>query len=110
MKPDERPHSTPMQKTRWSTQNEAWKEIQSAIPRIDMQVLRSIQERPQTCDEVEMVLGLTHQTCSSAINRLMNAGSVISIAKRNTRSGRPACVWSIPFPDSLFETTDKGNP
>jgi transcription initiation factor IIE alpha subunit len=110
MKPDERPHSTPSQKTRWSTQDEAWKLIQPHLAGIGVRVFRCIEERPQTCDEVEISLGLTHQTCSATINKLMRDGVIISIGKRNTRSGRPACVWSIPFPDNLFQTTDKGNP
>lgn len=102
MKQDETPHRTPMQRTRWSTQDEAWKLIQPSLAGIGVRVFRSIQERPQTCDEVEITLGLTHQTCSASINKLMRDGVIISIGKRKTRSGRAACVWSIPFPESLF--------
>ena len=52
-----------------------------------------------TDDEAEVALGISHQTLSSARNRLEKAGLVVKAytetgarAKRKTRSGRPAGV------------------
>jgi hypothetical protein len=46
-----------------------------------------------TCDELEVALGLTHQTCSARVNELMRARAIIGTGKRPTRSGRKARVW-----------------
>jgi len=50
-----------------------------------------------TCDEVEVALGLRHQTASSLINHLFKNGRIREAfgegATRKTRSGRSAIVW-----------------
>lgn len=46
-----------------------------------------------TCDEVEVGLGLRHQTASARITELKLAGRIRSIGRRPTRSGRYAEVW-----------------
>ena len=63
--------------------------------RIDRRVLQYIQHfGGATCDETELGLGMRHQTASSAINRLVHAGSLVkSDGRRETRSGRKAIVW-----------------
>lgn len=52
-----------------------------------------------TCDELEMVLDLKHQTASARLNELATAGMIIdSSARRMTRSGCKAIVWVEPPP------------
>jgi hypothetical protein len=47
-----------------------------------------------TCDEVEVGLGMRHQTASARIRELVLKGSLIdSGIVRQTRSGRDATVW-----------------
>jgi hypothetical protein len=86
----EPPRATRSQSTRWATQDEAFL---SRMDGIAIRVLDAIRETPGTCDELEMRLGLTHQSCSSAINRLMRGGRVVATDSRTTRSGRRARVW-----------------
>lgn len=61
-------------------------------------VLNAIRKaRGATCDRLEVLLGLTHQTCSARVHDLMKAGQIEdSGARKPTRSGRPAIVWRIP--------------
>lgn len=97
------PRSTRRQRTRWSTQDSAWQEIQPALSGIRSQVFDAIVESPATCDELEVRLGLTHQTCSAAVNNLMNEGRIVADGTRKTRSGRSARVWKQRQPTSLFD-------
>lgn len=55
-----------------------------------------------TCDEAEVSLGLSHQTCSARFRELSKAGVVKdSGTRRPTRSGRKAVVYlSVARPDS----------
>ena len=46
-----------------------------------------------TCEEVEMALGLRHQTASARIRELALAGHVASVKKRRNVTGRRAWVW-----------------
>lgn len=47
-----------------------------------------------TCDEVEVALGLRHQTASSRLWALERAGRVtMSVTTRPTRSGRKARIY-----------------
>lgn len=49
-----------------------------------------------TCDEVEVRLGLRHQTCSARIRELVLLGRLVDTgAKRRTRSGTPARVYRL---------------
>lgn len=51
-----------------------------------------------TCDEAEVALGLSHQTCSARINGLAaphRARLVAAGYTRLTRSGRPAAVYVL---------------
>ncbi len=48
----------------------------------------------QTCDEIETMIDLPHQTVSARIWELRKAGLVVdSGRRRTTRSGRGAIVW-----------------
>jgi len=56
----------------------------------------------KTCDECEIGLNMSHQTCSSRITWLKIRGCLAdSGARRKTRSGRNAIVWIVykPMPD-----------
>jgi hypothetical protein len=47
-----------------------------------------------TCDEVEVLTGMAHQTCSARVNELMRKGRIVDTGqRRKTRSGRKAVVW-----------------
>lgn len=49
-----------------------------------------------TCDDLEHRLHRSHQTVSSAVNWLMNAGWIKdSGSVRTTRSGRDAVIWTL---------------
>ena len=60
-------------------------------------VLRIIRERGSlgaTCDEVEWVSGLRHQTASARVYELRKRSRIVdSGRRRKTRSGRNAIVW-----------------
>jgi hypothetical protein len=65
--------------------------------------------RGMTCDEIEDVSRLTHQTCSARVNGLMQKGAIEELlllvpekgsdylvaVTRKTRSGRAAQVWIV---------------
>lgn len=46
-----------------------------------------------TCDEVEVLLCLSHQTCSARFADLKRAGLIEPTTRRKTRSGRWAMAW-----------------
>lgn len=46
-----------------------------------------------TCDEAELALNLTHQSCSARFTELAKVGAIIIDGKRPTRSGRNARVY-----------------
>lgn len=49
-----------------------------------------------TCDEAEVALGLSHQTCSARFTELAQAGRIRKLAdRRATRSGSKAAVWVV---------------
>jgi predicted ArsR family transcriptional regulator len=86
------PRSTARQRTRWGTQDEAFQSAYAGNAKI---VLEYMTRSPSTCDEAEIALGMTHQSCSATINKLMNEGLLIADGTRITRSGRPARVWRV---------------
>lgn len=47
-----------------------------------------------TCDEVELALGMTHQTASARVHDLMRMDVIQDVGRRRpTRSGRQAIAW-----------------
>lgn len=49
-----------------------------------------------TCDELELLLGLSHQTCSARIRQCAKSRMVRDSGNtRPTRTGRPAIVWTV---------------
>lgn len=61
-------------------------------------VAETVANHPQglTCDELEVILNLRHQTCSARVHELVKSGHLVdSGATRSTRSARgtQAIVW-----------------
>jgi Fic family protein len=46
-----------------------------------------------TCEEIEIMTGWKHQTVSARISELKRDGRIISIGKRETKSGCKAAVY-----------------
>lgn len=53
-----------------------------------------------TCEEVEFLLGMKHQTCSARFTDMKKMGWIIQCGKRLTRSKRDAGVWRIVQPEA----------
>ena len=87
------PRSTPRQQTRWDTQDLAWESAKDRSQTVAMMLLDSIAACPSTCEELERKHGLSHQTCSAAVNWLMRRNLIATRATRPTRSKRKARVW-----------------
>ena len=52
--------------------------------------------RGATCDRLEQVLGMSHQTTSARINDLARRGKIVDSGRREkTRTGRPAICWKV---------------
>lgn len=77
------------------TSQEAYDPINRSTLRI--KVFKAVIERPfggTTCDELEISLGMIHQSCSARVNELMNSGWIFDSGfRRKTRNGRNAIVW-----------------
>ncbi len=86
------PRETRAQATRWNTQDAAYIALPLGASRPIMEHLRV---GAATCDECEVALGISHQTCSAAINKLMRLGFIVATGSRKTRSGRVARVWTV---------------
>lgn len=55
---------------------------------------------PHTCDEIEVRLGLRHQTASCIITFLAKDGFLVDSGERRlTRSNRKATVWKASVPN-----------
>ena len=78
-----------------TTSKEAAKSMISSADAIRNRVLEAVvSSRGATCDELECVLSLSHQTCSARIRELALMGKIKdSGLKRKTRSDRSAIVW-----------------
>jgi hypothetical protein len=62
-----------------------------------------------TCDEAQLQLGMTHQSCSPCFTALSKEGRIAdSGTRRRTRSGRNATVWMESQPDLLWSTKERG--
>lgn len=52
--------------------------------------------RGTTCDRLEVLLGMSHQTTSARINDLARAGRIVDSGRREkTRTGRNAICWKV---------------
>jgi len=77
-----------------TTSKEAALSMTKCVRTIQREVFEIINACPCTCDELECMTGLPHQTASARIRELFQRGMVQdSGEKRQTRSGRNAIVW-----------------
>lgn len=87
------------------TSEEAARRIEPHLGRLASMVLNAIlAEGGATCDRVEEVTGLSHQTASARCRQLFQAGRIYDSGRAaRTRSGRNAIVWqAIPQQTELF--------
>lgn len=79
------------------TSQAAASSVASVARQLRFRVLAEIQSRGAgglTCDEVEQILDLKHQTASARVNELMTEHLIVdSQQRRATRSGCKAVVW-----------------
>ena len=84
------------------TSRAAAEAIRPHAPRQQDRALASIAARysdGMTCDEVELELGLSHQTASARIRDLVKAGAIVDSGRRRpTRTGRKAAVYVAKMP------------
>lgn len=68
-----------------------------ALRRLVRHAILKAGRRGLTCDEVEVLLDMRHQTASARIRELALRGAVHdSTVRRRTRSNRSAIVWVVP--------------
>jgi predicted HTH transcriptional regulator len=79
------------------TSIEAYESVKKYIPVIQNIILTHIDfAGPDTCDHMEQVLDLSHQTCSASIRALVKKGLLEDSGKKGiTRSGRKAIIWKL---------------
>jgi len=66
------------------------------LARLEALVLGVLDAKPRTCDAVEAVTGLPHQTASARIRGLVLRDRVVDSGQRApTRRGRNAVVWCV---------------
>lgn len=103
-------NGTPPHEAGSGTSAEAARSIVGAVGRLQALVLEVLVARGNigaTDDELEVRLGLKHQTVSARRRELVLKGLARnSGSKRPTRSGRPAAVWILGF-DPTFCTDRK---
>lgn len=79
------------------TSNDAARSIEPQLPRLEKMVLDCLRgwgDDGLTCDTVEMMTALPHQTTSARLNQLAKRKLIRdSGLRRPTRSGRRAVVW-----------------
>ena len=78
------------------TSVEAARRIEPHLARLEQLVANTIRASANglTCDEVERLTALSHQTASARINGLYRRQVIVAIGdKRLTRTGRRALVW-----------------
>lgn len=62
----------------------------------EQRILRYLETvRDATCDEVEVALGMSHQTCSSRFTVLRRTGRIVPVGKRETRTGCMAQTFTL---------------
>lgn len=86
---------TPIPHNGISTSVDAAESMRDHVGRLEGYVLAAIKSTGgSTCDELEVLCGLSHQCCSARVNGLMRKGIISDSGdRRSTRSGRKAIVW-----------------
>jgi hypothetical protein len=84
------------------TRREAFESIDPSHLRTKvLDSIRASGRAGRTCDEVEEMLAMSHQTASARVNELAKLALIVdSGRKRKTRSGRGATVWVVVMPPS----------
>ncbi len=78
------------------TSRAAWESIKPELSRIRLLIAESLRSGDLTDDELEIRLGMRHQTVSATRRGLVKDGIVEATGdKRPTRSGRSAQVWRL---------------
>lgn len=79
------------------TSLQAAESIQEVAGRLRLLVYVTIEARGQlgaTCDEIEGILNMKHQTASARVHELMKSQHIVDSGQRRlTSSNRPAIVW-----------------
>lgn len=79
------------------TSRNAAKSIREGAAKLRERVRVAIARREHygaTCDELESLLEMRHQTCSARVHELAKVGAIVdSGERRKTRSGRKAAVY-----------------
>ena len=78
------------------TSREAAQSVSEVTGKMRAAILQAIREAPNgmTTDEIEIALGMSHQTASARVNELFHKYKAIYPASRRpTRSGRQAVVY-----------------
>lgn len=66
------------------------------LSRLEARVLAVVMKHPRTCDAVEQITGLSHQTVSARLRGLVLRDQIENSGqKARTRSGRWAVVWRV---------------
>lgn len=80
------------------TSKEAWRSILPKLILTWRETVRVLIDKREglTCDEVEVIAGMKHQTASARIRDLYLEGAILDSGERRpTRSGRSAVVWKV---------------
>lgn len=93
------------------TSKAAYDSVKDLLPSIELRIVEHVARVGNaTCDECEVALGLSHQTCSAAFTKLVDSEQVfVTAMRRKTRSGRSARVYTTvrpaaaPPPPSNYE-------
>jgi hypothetical protein len=76
------------------TSADAAASVEQELTRLEARVYAALRDSPRTCDEVEIVTGLSHQTASARVRGLVLRDRVADSGRRGrTRSGRMAVIW-----------------
>ena len=78
------------------TSREAWIHFQDYLSATDATIMHvMLTFGPLTCEQVEDLCGLKHQTASAQIRHLYRAGLLEDAGRAKTRAGRPAITWRL---------------
>ena len=91
-----------------STSKAAAESVQSSASSLRLWIrlyIEGQEGRGATCDEIEVALGLRHQTASARIRELVQKGNLMDSGKiRVTRARRNAVVWVVNTRPDMPET------
>lgn len=79
------------------TSKKAADSMKSHTGRLRMEIVAELVKHDSglTCDQLEVLLEMSHQTCSARVSELYRDGRIFRDGKRPTRSGRSAFVYKI---------------